>query len=142
MQWLDEHLRSSETVLDYGCGSGILTIAALKLGAGTATGVDIDPQAIKASYDNSEQNHVQAAFYLPEQLPAQQFDVVIANILANPLRMLGEMLASRTKTGGSIVLSGILTEQVDEMNQIYARWFELKPVQTSQGWACLSGVKR
>lgn len=142
LQWLDEHLLSSETVLDYGCGSGILTIAALKLGAGTATGVDIDPQAIKASYDNSEQNHVQAAFYLPEQLPAQQFDVVIANILANPLRMLGEMLASRTKTGGSIVLSGILTEQVDEMNQIYARWFELKPVQTSQGWACLSGVKR
>ena len=62
--------------------------------------------------------------------------------MANPLRMLGEMLASRTKTGGSIVLSGILTEQVDEMNQIYARWFELKPVQTSQGWACLSGVKR
>ena len=129
-------------MLDYGCGSGILTIAALKLGAGSGTGVDIDPQAIKSSCDNAAQNEVQAAFYLPEQLPAGQYDVVVANILANPLRMLGEMLAGRTKTGGRIVLSGILAEQVEEMSAIYAQWFELSPAQLEQGWACLSGVKK
>ena len=85
---------------------------------------------------------MQAAFYLPEQLPAGQYDVVVANILANPLRMLGEMLAGRTKTGGRIVLSGILAEQVEEMSAIYAQWFELSPAQLEQGWACLSGVKK
>ena len=142
LQWLDRNLQRGESVLDYGCGSGILTIAALKLGAGSGTGVDIDPQAIKSSCDNAAQNEVQAAFYLPEQLPAGQYDVVVANILANPLRMLGEMLASRTKTGGRIVLSGILAEQVEEMSAIYAQWFELSPAQLEQGWACLSGVKK
>ncbi len=142
LQWLDRHLQHGESVLDYGCGSGILTIAALKLGAGSGTGVDIDPQAIKSSCDNAAQNEVQAAFYLPEQLPAGQYDVVVANILANPLRMLGEMLAGRTKTGGRIVLSGILAEQVEEMSAIYAQWFELSPAQLEQGWACLSGVKK
>ena len=142
LQWLDRNLQRGESVLDYGCGSGILTIAALKLGAGSGTGVDIDPQAIKSSCDNAAQNEVQAAFYLPEQLPAGQYDVVVANILANPLRMLGEMLAGRTKTGGRIVLSGILAEQVEEMSAIYAQWFELSPAQLEQGWACLSGVKK
>ena len=142
LQWLDRHLQRGESVLDYGCGSGILTIAALKLGAGSGTGVDIDPQAIKSSCDNAAQNEVQAAFYLPEQLPAGQYDVVVANILANPLRMLGEMLAGRTKTGGRIVLSGILAEQVEEMSAIYAQWFELSPAPLEQGWACLSGVKK
>lgn len=143
LQWLDKHLSGNESVLDYGCGSGILTIAALKLGAVLATGVDIDAQAIELSKNNAAQNGVQAAFYLPETLPQeQQFDVVIANILANPLRMLGQMLASRTKTGGRIVLSGILAEQADEMNEIYAKWFEMQPAIIKDGWACLSGVKR
>lgn len=143
LQWLDKHLSGNESVLDYGCGSGILTIAALKLGAVLATGVDIDAQAIESSKNNAAQNGVQAAFYLPETLPQeQQFDVVIANILANPLRMLGQMLASRTKTGGRIVLSGILAEQADEMNEIYAKWFEMQPAIIKDGWACLSGVKR
>ncbi|MDK4581233.1 50S ribosomal protein L11 methyltransferase [Kingella kingae] len=142
LQWLDQNLKGGETVLDYGCGSGILAIAALKLGAGSATGVDIDPQAIKSSNDNAAQNQVQAAFYLPDQVPAGQFDVVVANILANPLRMLGEMLASRTKTGGRIVLSGLLDEQIDEMSAIYAQWFDMHPAQTEQGWACLSGTKK
>ena len=142
LQWLDNNLRGGETVLDYGCGSGILTIAALKLGAGSATGVDIDPQAIKASNDNAAQNEVQAAFYLPDGLPQGQFDVVVANILANPLRMLGDMLAGRTKTGGRIVLSGILEEQIDEMSAIYAQWFDLAPTIVNNGWACINGVKR
>ena len=142
LQWLDEHLRGGESVLDYGCGSGILTIAALKLGAGSATGVDIDLQAIKASNDNAAQNEVQAAFYLPDGLPQGQFDVVVANILANPLRMLGDMLASRTRTGGKIVLSGILEEQIDEMSAIYAQWFDLAPTIVNNGWACITGTKR
>lgn len=142
LQWLDAHLQGGETILDYGCGSGILTIAAMKLGAAAATGVDIDPQAIRASRDNAAQNEVQAAFYLPDTLPEQEFDVVVANILANPLRMLGQMLASRTKSGGNIVLSGILEEQVEEMTEIYRQWFDMNPVKIDNGWACLNGVKR
>lgn len=142
LQWLDNHLKGGESLLDYGCGSGILAIAALKLGAGTATGVDIDEQAIRASNDNAAQNNVDARFYLPDALPEGEFDVVVANILANPLRMLGSMLAGRTKQGGRIVLSGILEEQIEEMSGIYAQWFDLLPAQTDNGWACLSGVKR
>lgn len=141
LQWLDQYLIGGEDVLDYGCGSGILTIAALKLGANSATGVDIDNQAIIASKNNALQNHVEANFYLPNELPEAQFDVVIANILANPLRMLGEMLASRTKIGGKIVLSGILEEQINELNEIYAQWFTMQPEKIDHGWACLSGIK-
>ncbi|XXQ67557.1 50S ribosomal protein L11 methyltransferase [Neisseriaceae bacterium B1] len=142
LQWLDQNLHGDESVLDYGCGSGILAIAALKLGAGSAVGVDIDPQALLASNDNAAQNDVHAAFYLPNALPEGEFDVVVANILANPLRMLGDMLASRTKIGGRIVLSGILEEQVEEMSAIYAQWFDMLPEKLDNGWACLSGVKR
>lgn len=145
LQWLDKniHENQSVSVLDYGCGSGILAIAALKLGASQAVGVDIDPQAIQASQDNAEQNQVDAIFYLPNELPEQQtFDVVVANILANPLRLLGEMLASRTKVGGRIVLSGILAEQIDEMSELYSQWFDLVPTITLDGWACISGTKR
>lgn len=142
LKWLDTQLKGGESVLDYGCGSGILTIAALKLGAGSAVGVDIDEQAICASKDNAAQNNVDAQFYLPDGLPQGQFDIVVANILANPLRMLGEMLAARTKTGGRIVLSGLLEEQADELSGIYGQWFDLEPAIFDEGWACLSGVKR
>ena len=142
LQWLDRNLKGGESLLDYGCGSGILAIAALKLGAGSATGVDIDPQAIRASNDNAAQNQVPAHFHLPDALPEGRFDIVVANILANPLRMLGEMLAGRTRQGGRIVLSGILEEQIEEMSEIYGQWFDLNPAQTDNGWACLSGVKR
>ena len=142
LKWLDTQLKGGESVLDYGCGSGILTIAALKLGAGSAVGVDIDEQAIRASNDNAAQNDVQAHFYLPDGLPQGQFDVVVANILANPLRMLGEMLAARTKQGGRIVLSGLLAEQSEELGEIYSQWFDIEPAETEEGWARLSGVKR
>jgi ribosomal protein L11 methyltransferase len=142
LKWLDTQLKGGESVLDYGCGSGILTIAALKLGAGSAVGVDIDEQAIRASNDNATQNDVQAHFYLPDGLPQGQFDVVVANILANPLRMLGEMLAARTKQGGRIVLSGLLAEQSEELGEIYSQWFDIEPAETEEGWARLSGVKR
>ena len=142
LKWLDTQIKGGESVLDYGCGSGILTIAALKLGAGSAVGVDIDEQAIRASNDNAAQNNVQAHFYLPDGLPQGQFDVVVANILANPLRMLGEMLAARTKQGGRIVLSGLLAEQSEELSEIYSQWFDIEPAETEEGWARLSGVKR
>ena len=142
LKWLDTQLKGGESVLDYGCGSGILTIAALKLGAGSAVGVDIDEQAIRASNDNAVQNNVQAHFYLPDGLPQGQFDVVVANILASPLRMLGEMLAARTKQGGRIVLSGLLAEQSEELGEIYSQWFDIEPAETEEGWARLSGVKR
>ena len=142
LKWLDTQLKGGESVLDYGCGSGILTIAALKLGAGSAVGVDIDEQAIRASNDNAAQNDVQAHFDLPDGLPQGQFDVVVANILANPLRMLGEMLAARTKQGGRIVLSGLLAEQSEELGEIYSQWFDIEPAETEEGWARLSGVKR
>lgn len=142
LKWLDTQLKNGESVLDYGCGSGILTIAALKLGAGSAVGVDIDEQAIRASKDNAEQNNVDAQFFLPDGLPQGQFDVVVANILANPLRMLGEMLAARTKQGGRIVLSGLLDEQIEELSSIYSQWFDLDPAETEEGWARLSGTKR
>ena len=142
LQWLDNNLKGGESVLDYGCGSGILTIAALKLGAGSAVGVDIDEQAIRASKDNAAQNNVDAQFYLPDGLPQGQFDIVVANILANPLRMLGEMLAARTKQGGRIVLSGLLDEQVEELSGIYRQWFDIEPAEIDEGWARLSGVKR
>lgn len=142
LKWLDTQLKGGESVLDYGCGSGILAIAALKLGAGSAIGVDIDEQAIRASKDNAAQNKVDAQFYLPDGLPQGQFDVVVANILANPLRMLGEMLAARTKQGGRIVLSGLLDEQVEELSGIYNQWFDIEPAEIEEGWARLSGVKR
>lgn len=142
LQWLDQHLQGGESVLDYGCGSGILTIAALKLGAGSAVGVDIDTQAIKASRDNAEQNQVQAAFHLPDELPEGRFAVVLANILANPLRMLAPMLASRTQSGGRIVLSGILSEQAEEMTELYSQWFDMEPAVHDNGWVCLSGRKK
>ena len=142
LKWLDTRLKGGESVLDYGCGSGILTIAALKLGAGSAVGVDIDEQAIRASKDNAAQNNVDAQFYLPDGLPQGQFDIVVANILANPLRMLGEMLAARTKQGGRIVLSGLLDEQVEELSGIYSQWFDIEPAEIDEGWARLSGVKR
>ena len=142
LKWLDTQLKGDESVLDYGCGSGILTIAALKLGAGSAVGVDIDEQAIRASKDNAAQNNVDAQFYLPDGLPQGQFDIVVANILANPLRMLGEMLAARTKQGGRIVLSGLLDEQVEELSGIYRQWFDIEPAEIDEGWARLSGVKR
>ena len=142
LRWLDTHMPQGAAVLDYGCGSGILAITAAKLGAGKVVGVDIDKQAIRASHDNATQNQVNIEVYLPDAQPEGQFDVVVANILANPLRMLGQMLAGRVKTDGQIVLSGILAEQVDEITALYQQWFDMKPATIQDGWACLFGTKR
>jgi ribosomal protein L11 methyltransferase len=142
LQWLDGHLPAGASVLDYGCGSGILAIAALKLGAGHTVGIDIDAQAVRSSLDNAAQNGVQAVFGLPDATPAEQFDVLLANILANPLRMLGAMLATHVKTGGKIVLSGILAEQAEELSGIYSTWFDMDPPVFDEGWTRLTGTRR
>ena len=142
LRWLDANMPQGASVLDYGCGSGILAITAAKLGAGKVVGVDIDKQAIRASHDNATQNQVNIEVYLPDAQPEGQFDVVVANILANPLRMLGQMLAGRVKTDGQIVLSGILAEQIEEISALYQQWFDMKPATIQDGWACLFGTKR
>ncbi|MDR0481411.1 MAG: 50S ribosomal protein L11 methyltransferase [Gallionellaceae bacterium] len=142
LRWLDENIKGGETVLDYGCGSGILAIAALKFGAARAMGIDLDPQAVRASRDNAAANGVHADFYLPDDAPAFSADIVIANILTNPLKLLAPLLAKATRAGGHIVLSGILTEQADEVMKIYAQWFNLAPPIMDEGWARVSGVKR
>ncbi|MCL6263745.1 50S ribosomal protein L11 methyltransferase [Craterilacuibacter sp. RT1T] len=142
LQWLDANIKGGETVLDYGCGSGILAIAALKLGAGEVAGVDIDAQAVRASLDNAAQNGVSGIFCLPDATPETKVDVVLANILANPLRLLGEMLASHVKTGGKIVLSGILQEQAEELSAIYNTWFDMEAPVFDEGWTRLTGTRR
>lgn len=143
LRWLDQHLGAGQSVLDYGCGSGILAIAALKLGACCADGIDIDEQAIVAAKSNAEKNQVAAQFRLAnEEAISDSYDVVLANILANPLRLLGAMLAAYTKTGGQIVLSGILAQQQDEITEIYAQWFDMHEPIIEEGWCCLSGTKR
>lgn len=142
LQWLDRNIRGGETVLDYGCGSGILAIAALKLGATQVTGVDIDAQAIQASHFNAEQNQVTADFYLPNDAPSTSADIVVANILTNPLKMLAPMLANATRPGGKIVLSGILAHQADDVLAVYRNWFDIALADEAEGWACLAGSRK
>jgi ribosomal protein L11 methyltransferase len=143
LRWLDNNLQGGENLLDYGCGSGILAIAALKLGAARAVGVDVDLQAVIASRDNAIANQVKdVQFYLPDDAPHSNYDLVVANILTNPLRMLAPLLANATRQGGQIVLSGILEDQAQEVMKIYQQWFDLNPPIYEGGWSCLSGRKR
>jgi ribosomal protein L11 methyltransferase len=143
LRWLDTNLHGGERVLDYGCGSGILAIAALKLGAAHAVGVDVDLQAVIASRDNAIANQVKnVRFYLPDDAPQSSYDLVVANILTNPLRILAPLLAKATQSGGQIVLSGILEEQAQDVMNIYQPWFDLNVPIFEDGWSCLSGRKR
>jgi ribosomal protein L11 methyltransferase len=143
LRWLDDNLQYGESVLDYGCGSGILAIAALKLGAAHAVGIDVDSQAIQASRDNALANRVEnAQFYLPDTAPQGNYDLVVANILTNPLRVLAPLLANATRQGGRIVLSGILEEQAQDVMKTYNQWFDMKAPIFEDGWTCLSGHKR
>ncbi len=141
LRWLAENLRHGASVLDYGCGSGILAIAAAKLGAARVTGIDIDPQAIATSRENAAANGVAAEFGLPDELPALAVDVVVANILANPLEVLAPLLAGRVGVGGHVVLSGILEAQVGAVVAAYERWFNIELWGTADGWAVLAGVR-
>lgn len=142
LQWLDSHIAGGERVLDYGCGSGILAIAALKFGAGCAYGVDIDSQAVITAQANARDNAVQADFYLPDATPDVAADIVIANILTNPLLALAPLLANACRDNGRIVLSGILLEQADKVIAVYSDWFDIQLWRAEEGWACLAGTKR
>ena len=148
LRWLDEladagALRDA-TVLDFGCGSGILALAALKLGAARAVGVDNDPQALIASFDNAARNEVgqHLAVYLPADEPAAAYPIVVANILASALDALAETLAARVAPGGRIALSGILHGQEDELLVRYAPWFEHLAATRDGDWMRIDGVRR
>jgi ribosomal protein L11 methyltransferase len=142
LQWLDQHISGGERVLDYGCGSGILAIAALKFGAAEAWGVDIDPQAVSTARDNAQNNDVAADFYLPDAPAQPAADIVVANILTNPLIAMAPLLAHACRSGGQIVLSGILVEQLAKVVAVYSAWFDITLWRDEEGWACLTGVKR
>lgn len=141
LEWLAQNLATGRGVLDYGCGSGILAIAARKLGAGTVVGVDIDPQAVQSTLDNAEANQVELHACLPDALPEGRYPMVVANILSNPLKVLAPMLCDRVAPGGHLVLSGVLERQADEVAAAYAPWLAMSVWQARDGWVCLHGQK-
>ena len=141
MQWLEQNVRAGETVLDYGCGSGILAIVAKKLGAGDTVGIDIDPNAVEASRYNAERNRVTASFALTESVSETTYDLVVANILSNPLKLMAAMLSARVRPGGRLILSGVLERQADEVAAAYAPWIAMSVWRSEDGWVCLHGTR-
>lgn len=141
LRWLDSHILGGESVIDYGCGSGILAIAALKLGASQACGIDIDEQALLAARHNAMQNQVNVALLGAADRLAQPAQRVVANILANPLRVLAPLLAKLTAHQGRVALSGVLAEQADEVREAYRPWFDMDITEHEDGWVLLSGIK-
>ncbi len=144
LAWLDRHRPQGLEVLDYGCGSGVLAIAALKLGAAAAVGVDIDPQALWASAENAARNQVDGRLvtHLPDALPERHYDVLLANILANPLIALAPKLAGRVRPGGRLVLSGILAAQAEAVQQAYTAWYDFSAPAEQDGWVRLQAIRR
>ncbi|HEY6644679.1 50S ribosomal protein L11 methyltransferase [Povalibacter sp.] len=144
LTWLDGADLHDKTVIDYGCGSGILAIAALKLGAKSALGVDIDPQAVIATRDNAARNAVanQLDVCTVAEMRTEPVDIVLANILAEPLMALGSTLAALVKPGGSIVLSGLLADQAAQVAAHYAAWFDIAPISVHDGWARVDGLRK
>ena len=140
LEWLTQ--QKLGRVLDYGCGSGILAIAAKKLGASAVVGVDIDTQAIIASQYNAEQNHEAINFYDANDFSQQTFDVVVANILSSALMVLAPALAKYCNTGGKIALSGILEAQAKVLIARYSEWFNMNPPQQMDAWILLTGTKK
>ena len=141
LHWLESNLVSGQAVIDYGCGSGVLGIAAKMFGAGRVVGIDIDEDALAASQYNALRNEVDL-----EVVPAgdsfnEQVDIVIANILPSPLKVLAPLLSQLVKPGGDIVLSGILVSHEQELLSIYGQWFEMSTFQTMDDWVCLQGTK-
>ena len=148
LEWLDGLSLAGKSMLDYGCGSGVLAIAALKLGCASATGMDIDPQALTATKENATRNGVEQDMNVvgPDAEIRGNFDIVVANILAGPLVELAESVTTRLSSGGKLALSGILSEQVDAVEDAYSGWIAFdEPAYQSQGkqnWARLSGKRR
>jgi len=141
LAWLEAHVRAGDSVLDYGCGSGILAIAALKLGAGHAVAIDIDPLSLEAARYNSQRNAVALEVMDAQSAVPGAVRITVANILANPLRMLAPILASHTLPGGLIALSGILEEQAADVVLAYAPWARLEIAAREAGWVLLAGAR-
>jgi len=142
LNWLDQADVKDKVVIDYGCGSGILAIAAALLGAKKVIGVDTDPQALEATQANAERNGVTIDTYLPDDCPDETCDLLLANILAGPLQSLSPRLASLSKTGAPIVLSGILDSQAEAVSQSYQMWFDMEAPVFKEEWTRLVGQKR
>lgn len=142
LEWLEQSVTAGESVLDYGCGSGILAILAKKCGAGSVVGIDIDPQAVESARGNSARNRVDVTYAPPEDCPSTQFDIVVANILSNPLKVMASMLSSKVKPGGRLALSGVLARQAEDVAAAYAPWIDIGVWRELDGWVCLTGVKR
>ena len=142
LEWLCSHVQAGASVLDYGCGSGILAIAAAKLGGGRVVGVDIDDNALAAAADNAERNRVTLQLSHSRHPLDMSFDIVVANILTNPLCVLAPLLAERTRPGGMIALSGILSTQVEQVRQAYRPAFELAVRAEREGWVLLEGARK
>ncbi|WP_027329573.1 50S ribosomal protein L11 methyltransferase [Marinimicrobium agarilyticum] len=144
LQWLDQQPVEGLDLVDYGCGSGILGVAALLLGARRVTGVDIDPQALVATQANASRNRLPEdamPVFLPERCPALTVDIMLANILAGPLVKLAPTLQAKTRTGGKICLSGILANQAETVMAAYRPWFDFDPVAERDEWVRLTGTK-
>jgi len=142
MEWLEQSVKPGQSVLDYGCGSGILAILAKKCGANPVIGIDIDPQAVESARQNSERNRAEVTYGLPDACPDGEFDIVVANILSNPLKLMASMLASKVKPGGRIALSGVLARQAHEVAAVYARYIDISVWREHEGWVCLAGTRR
>jgi ribosomal protein L11 methyltransferase len=146
LEWLDGLDLHNKTVIDYGCGSGILGIAALLLGAKEVLAIDNDPQALIATLDNSQRNHINKNSintFLPDQAPTHyQADIMVANILAGPLGELAPLISSLTASGGQLALSGLISSQADDLIQCYQQWFDMDPAVIQDDWIRLSGRKR
>tara|TARA_A200000159_G_scaffold88182_1_gene81670 strand:+ start:1089 stop:1970 length:882 start_codon:yes stop_codon:yes gene_type:complete len=143
--WLEQAQLQSKEVIDYGSGSGVLAIGAALLGAGQVYAVDNDPQAIAATIDNSHRNNIPQqtiTAHLPKTLPKLHSDILLANILAEPLHELADHFAALVKPGGSIVLSGILTEQAGPLSESYGRWFAMSRPEIREGWVLLHGTRK
>lgn len=144
LAWLDEHAREGQLAIDYGCGSGVLAVAAAKLGARAVHAFDIDPQALTATRDNAVANHVDSRVQVvatDEELPTG-VDMVLANILCGPLCELASRFATLVKPGGKIVLAGLLSAQADEVTRAHAPWFDIASFATRDGWTALAGSRR
>ena len=144
LEWLDRADLAGKTLVDYGCGSGVLALAALKLGAARVIGVDNDEQALSASRDNAQRNGVaeKLDLYLPQHFPQMPADALVANILAGPLAQLAPTFAAAVRSGGALALSGILRGQEDELLARYAEWFDVLEVATREDWVRISGTRR
>lgn len=141
IEWLLKHIKENDTVLDYGCGSGILAICASKLGANSVLGVDIDPQAIIASKQNATKNNTKINFQNSQEKINFKSDLIVANILSSALKVLAPAIAKHCNTRGKIALSGILKSQENEIKDIYKEWFDMDKSTYKDEWVCMSGVK-